>query len=193
MASYPLRSSCSTVAWCVPSFAPYFGFIPPRYHRALYSIVSGLVLAGVVMLWQRSDEHLLVLEGPFLWSCARRHAPGDRVVHLGRVHATWLGFSSGLAPLQTYLRGSTEPVPVFIVQGPYRWMRHPWYLGAIMLFWSGTDLTADRLLFNILWTGWICVGARLEEADLLREFGDAYERYRRQVPLFVPWRGPVRM
>jgi hypothetical protein len=42
-----------------PFRARISGVIPPRYHRALYSIVSGIVLASVVMLWQRSEDHLV--------------------------------------------------------------------------------------------------------------------------------------
>ncbi len=40
------------------------GFVPPRYHRAMYSITSGIALTGVVLLWQPSGTHLFVLEGP---------------------------------------------------------------------------------------------------------------------------------
>ena len=72
-------------------------------------------------------------------------------------------------------------------------MRHPLYFAILVLIWSNPDVTADRLLFNILWSAWICVGARLEEADLARDFGDAYEGYRRKVPILIPWRGPVRL
>jgi protein-S-isoprenylcysteine O-methyltransferase Ste14 len=72
-------------------------------------------------------------------------------------------------------------------------MRHPLYFGVLLIIWANPDVTADRLLFDILWTAWICVGAWLEEADLLRDFGDAYERYRRKVPILIPWRGPVKL
>jgi protein-S-isoprenylcysteine O-methyltransferase Ste14 len=68
-------------------------------------------------------------------------------------------------------------------------VRHPWYPGIIRQVRSCADLTADRLLFNLLWTGWICAGARLEEADLLNEFGTAYDRYCQHVPMVIPWRG----
>jgi hypothetical protein len=44
---------------------------------------------------------------------------------------------------------------------------------------------------DVLWTAWICVGAVLEEADLLADFGDAYRDYRRKVPMLIPWRGPA--
>jgi protein-S-isoprenylcysteine O-methyltransferase Ste14 len=164
------------------------GVVPPRYHRALYSIVSGIVLASVVLLWQHSEAPLFVIKGPLFW--------GLRTLALLAIALfIWGAFTLqsldmfGLAAIQAHLRGSAGPVTEFIVRGPYRWVRHPWYLSAIMLFWSCPDLTADRLLFNVLWTGWICIGARLEEADLLREFGNPYEEYRRQVPMLIPWRG----
>jgi len=39
---------------------------------------------------------------------------------------------------------NTEDEPaVFIVRRAYRWVRHPWYLVAIMLFWSCVDFTSD--------------------------------------------------
>ena len=54
---------------------------------------------------------------------------------------------------------NTEDEPaVFIVRRPYRWVRRPWYLVPIMLFWSCVDFTSDRLLLNVLWTDWVCLG-----------------------------------
>jgi methanethiol S-methyltransferase len=37
----------------------------------------------------------------------------------------------------------------------------------------------------------ILVGVRLEERDLVRRFGAAYEAYRRRVPALLPWRSPA--
>jgi protein-S-isoprenylcysteine O-methyltransferase Ste14 len=168
------------------------GLIPPHYHRAVYSIASGVALAGVVLLWQPSGHHLLVLEGPF-------RGVAVAVALLAIALFVWGAFSLsnldlfGLASIRAHLRGSAEPAPPFIVRGPFRWVRHPWYLGVIMLFWSCPDLTTDRLLFNVLWTSWVCIGARLEEADLRSEFGDVYNRYCEQVPMLIPWRGPAAM
>jgi methanethiol S-methyltransferase len=168
------------------------GFIPPRYHRALYSIASGVVLSSVVLLWQRSEHPLLVLDGPFRWAAGAVAFLAFSLFIWGALTLRGMDMF-GLAPIRAYLSGCPEPAPAFTVQGPYRWVRHPWYLCAIMLFWSSTDLTADRLLFNVLWTAWICVGAKLEEADLLNEFGDSYDKYRQAVPMLVPWRRPALM
>jgi len=38
------------------------------------------------------------------------------------------------------------------------------------------DFTSDRLLFNVLWTDWVCLGSRLEQIDLVSDFGDVYEK-----------------
>ena len=60
------------------------------------------------------------------------------------------------------------------------------------MIWSYPDLTADRLLFDALWTTWIVVGTLLEERDLVASFGDAYREYQRKVPMLVPYRVPSR-
>ncbi len=57
------------------------------------------------------------------------------------------------------------------------------------MLWSCPDLPADRLLFNVLWTVWICVGAVLEEADLVADFGEKYIDYQSKVPMWIPWGG----
>jgi protein-S-isoprenylcysteine O-methyltransferase Ste14 len=74
------------------------------------------------------------------------------------------------------------------VRGPYRWVRHPLYLLVLIMIWSCPDLTLDRLLFNILWTVWIYIGALLEERDLVADFGDAYRHYQQKVPMLIPFR-----
>ena len=163
-----------------------------RYHGAVYAVASGIALAIVVVLWQPSDWRVLILEG-----LPRRAAQFCSILAIAFFVwgiRTLRGFDPlGVGPIRAYLRGRNAPSPPFVVRGPYRWVRHPLYFAILVLIWSNPDLTADRLLFNILWSAWICVGAWLEEADLVREFGDAYEGYRRKVPILIPWRGPVRL
>jgi hypothetical protein len=55
-----------------------------------------------------------------------------------------------------------------------------------MLFWSCVDFTSGRLLFNALWTDWVCLGTRLEQVDLASDFGEDYEKYRGRVPMLIP-------
>ncbi len=165
--------------------------IPPPFHRAIYSLASGIVLAAVVLLWQPSSLHLLTLRGAYRWAAQTAPLLALALFIWGAVAVRDIDFF-GLAAIRAGLRHNPSPPPVFLVRGPYRWMRHPWYCGVLLLIWSCPDLTADRLLFNVLWTTWVCLGATLEEKDLLSEFGDAYARYRRQVPMLIPWRGPMK-
>jgi protein-S-isoprenylcysteine O-methyltransferase Ste14 len=67
-------------------------------------------------------------------------------------------------------------------------VRHPFYAAAILMIWACPVITLDRLLFDVLWTCWIVAGARLEERDLVAEYGDTYRAYRGEVPMLVPWR-----
>ncbi len=76
-----------------------------------------------------------------------------------------------------------------ITQGLYRFIRHPRYLGLVVLvlgsalaFRSWTGLGADVILLgSLLWR------IRDEEAMLLREFGTEWEAYVRRTRRLVPW------
>jgi protein-S-isoprenylcysteine O-methyltransferase Ste14 len=165
--------------------------LAPRYQGATYTIASGVVLTLGVVLWQRSETHLLVLQGAPLW-IARACAVSAVVVFVRSAYVLGSLFDPlGLMPIKRHLRGIADQRSAFVVKGPYRWVRHPLYSCILVLFWSTPDLTADRLLFNVLWTAWICVATVLEEADLVADFGDAYRDYRRKVPMLIPWRGRV--
>jgi len=165
--------------------------IAPRYQGAVYAIASGVVLTLVVVLWQRSETHLIVLHGAPLW-IARACAGSAIVVFVRSAYVLGSLFDPlGLVPIKRHLRGISDRPSAFVVKGPYRWVRHPLYSCILVLFWSNPDLTGDRLLFNVLWTGWIFAATVLEEADLVGDFGDAYRAYRRKVPMLVPWRGRV--
>lgn len=163
-----------------------------HYHRALYSIASGVMLVGVALLWQPSSDHLLVLGRPFRWLAFVLAASAVTLFVWGALSVRNLDLF-GTRAIRAYARGLEEQPPTLLIVGPYRWVRHPWYLAAIMLFWSCTDFTADRLLFNILWTAWICVATTFEERDLVRDFGSPYRQYQRQVPMLVPCRRPAAM
>ena len=164
--------------------------VRPRYQGAVYSIASGAVLILVVLLWQRSEIHLLALTGLPLFVSRALSALAIAVFIWSALALK--GFDPlGLGPIRAHLRGRPDRPPRFVVRGPYRWVRHPLYSCVIVLLWSSPELTADRLLLNVLWTAWICVGALLEERDLVAEFGETYLDYRRKVPMLVPWRGPA--
>jgi methanethiol S-methyltransferase len=162
---------------------------PPRYDVAIYAIASGIALAIVVLFWRVSGTEILIL----------RNVPRtmSSICGLLGVVLFIVGASSlnsfdplGIGPIRARLRGvKYQPGPI-VIRGPYRWVRHPLYLAVLIMFWSNPDVTADRLLFNVLWTVWICVATVLEERDLTQDFGDAYLQYKKTVPMLIPWKIP---
>jgi len=169
------------------------GFIADRYQRAVYAIASGVALSLVAVLWQPSDVHLFTLQGPLAWIVRSLGLLAVAGFMWGVISLRSSFDMLGLAPLRSHLRGSPDGPSPFVVRGPYRWVRHPLYLCMLLLFWSNTDWTADRLLFNLLWTGWVIAGTMWEEADLVAEFGDTYRNYQYAVPMLIPWRGALKV
>jgi protein-S-isoprenylcysteine O-methyltransferase Ste14 len=159
--------------------------IPGTYHAALYSIASGAALIIMVILWQPTDQFVFRLGGlgNLLSFCLALLAVAGfawGVQALG-------GFDPfGTLPLKAVSRGIPSPSLPFVARGPYRYVRHPLYLFMLLLIWSTPRLSTDRLLFNALWTAWVVVGTRLEERDLLADFGEHYQQYQRSVPMLVP-------
>ncbi len=163
-------------------------FVSERYLGALFTLVSAVALLALVVLWQESTWLLASADGLYRWSL--------RVVFFAALAAnlwgTWslrLADIFGTEPLLRRTAETSPPAPM-VVRGPYRWVRHPLYLTTLLLIWSHPDLTADRLLFNGLFTFWIIAGTVLEERDLVAVYGDSYRDYQRSVPMLIPYRKP---
>jgi protein-S-isoprenylcysteine O-methyltransferase Ste14 len=93
---------------------------------------------------------------------------------------------------QVWLNARSRPYapPRFQERLHYRVIRHPLMLGFIIAFWATPHMTAGHLLFAAATTGYILLGVRLEERDLLAAHGDDYRSYRERVPSFLPWPRP---
>jgi protein-S-isoprenylcysteine O-methyltransferase Ste14 len=85
-----------------------------------------------------------------------------------------------------------DPPPRVVARGPYAHVRNP-MLGGIFIFLAGLGFALHSLSLAVAWTPlFIAVNLLLvktvEEPELERRLGAAYEEYRRRVPMLIPKR-----
>jgi len=163
--------------------------VPDAFAGAVFSIASGSVLLAVLGLWQRVPPEIVTVQGSGRWALRVASALALAGFVWG-VHSLNRFDALGIRAIRAHRRGGKgrEASGPLVARGPYRWVRHPLYAFTLVLIWTCPDVTVDRLLFNVLWSGWIVLAVRLEERDLEALYGEEYRRYRRAVPMLIPRR-----
>ena len=96
----------------------------------------------------------------------------------------------GLRQALVHLRGSAPKPAAFATPGLYRLVRHPLMTGILLSLWCAPTMSVGRLLLATTMSAYIYLAVKLlEERDLRTTFGAAYERYQREVPMVVPYKG----
>lgn len=153
----------------------------PTIERATYVWIASLLYVGVCAAWRRLPGELYAFTGPAAWPFV--------VIQLGGAAAAWLGVSR-LDPLelsgirQTWSARRADPKRVnspLHTDGIYAWVRHPLYLGWVLMVWGTPHMTMDRLVFATLTTAYLVVAVPFEERSLAASFGEPYLAYRRRV------------
>lgn len=166
--------------------------VPRAVERSTFVLATSLVLLLLFWQWRPIPTPVWTVENAFganlLWALC---ALGWATVLFGTFminHAHLFGLSQVWAPL----RGREAGEPAFQTLWLYRYVRHPLMVGFIVAFWATPAMTVGHLMFAAAATGYIIVGTLVfEERDLERYLGDAYRRYRREVPAFIPRPGHV--
>ena len=149
--------------------------IPPSAERSLYVwVASGLlVLTGV--LWQSVPGVVYQIEGAT--------AMGLHVIQLIGVLLTIRG-AGVIDPLELAgIRQESEPAPAgpLKIVGPFRLVRHPIYLGWMLMVFAAPHLTVNRLVFAVISSAYLILAIPWEEKSLVAAHGDQYRAYQRTV------------
>jgi protein-S-isoprenylcysteine O-methyltransferase Ste14 len=157
--------------------------VPPLFERPIYVLTSGMAMFIILFGWQEF--------GPFLYRFEIAW-PFDFGFYVGLVlillatknlnHNAMFGLKQGYA----LWKKIELPEEGLKTTGLYGRIRHPLTSLLIVTLWSHESMTASRLQWNILFTGYALLGTYFEERDLVKSFGQEYIDYRNQVPAFIP-------
>jgi protein-S-isoprenylcysteine O-methyltransferase Ste14 len=142
---------------------------------ALLTPLTFLVVVGVSFLTRTTLPMPRELARGLVWL----------LLLLGTTVFTW-----AILDLKQAFYGQVEPVTNELVRGgPYRWIRHPLYLGMI-IFTLGMPLGFGSLWGVVavlfLFVPAVVCRARLEELALARKFGQEWHEYAKQTFFMLP-------
>jgi protein-S-isoprenylcysteine O-methyltransferase Ste14 len=157
--------------------------LPPVLERSLYVWVASLLFVLTCALW-------LPVSG-LAWRATGPLRPALWTIQLGAaVFTVWSARRLGLlrlAGVTHVLESHTRAGPAtsgpteLDESGPYGIVRHPIYLGWLLMVWAAPTMNGTRLVFAIVSTAYLALAVPFEERDLRASFGAAYERYSRRV------------
>jgi protein-S-isoprenylcysteine O-methyltransferase Ste14 len=160
--------------------------VPPAAERSTYVLFSSLCLIALFWWWQPM--------GGVIWGI--RSGVGINTMYavyfagwLLLLYSTFLINHFDLFGLrQVWLYLLAKPYTAVPFRSPwlYRQVRHPLYVGWLMIFWATPVMTVAHLLFAIMTTTYILVAIQFEENDLSKEHPE-YREYQKQVSMIIPF------
>ena len=150
-------------------------WVSPANERSVYVWVSSILLFAVCIFWQSVPGLIYRAEGVLRLALFGLQVVGMALTARG---------ASVIDPLelagirQASTRASHDTLRV---AGPFRVVRHPIYLGWMLMVFGAPTMTANRLLFAVLSSLYLILAIPWEERSLVAAHGDRYRAYQQQV------------
>jgi protein-S-isoprenylcysteine O-methyltransferase Ste14 len=140
--------------------------------RSTYVWIASLLLILVSLAWRTVGGEIYTITGLLAIALFGIQAVGLWITARGVARIDPLELA-GIRPA-----AQTEGLQM---TGPYHWVRHPLYLGWMLMVFGAPHMTGDRLTFAAFTTGYLMIAIPWEERSLRQSFGDAYAQYMRDV------------
>jgi len=159
--------------------------VPEPVERSTYVLVSSLAMGALFVLWSPIGGVMWEAQGPARVAVLVLYGFGWVLL----LYSTFLidHFDLfGLRQVWRRLKGDAYVPPKFYTPSLYKLVRHPLYVGWLVIFWATPTMTVAHLVFAVMTTAYILIAIQLEERDLIDAFGETYVAYRRRTPMLVP-------
>ena len=166
--------------------------VPAHTERATFCFASSAALMVVMLGWTPTGGIVWELDSTVARSAVFALQAAGWIVLLAATHEIDHYELFGLKQPFYAMKGKALPNPEFQTKRIYRFVRHPIQTGVFVGMWAAPTMSASHFMFAGLMTVYILVGLYFEERDLVRQFGQRYLRYQREVPRLLPWKLPQR-
>jgi protein-S-isoprenylcysteine O-methyltransferase Ste14 len=146
--------------------------VPQRLLRSIYVWTASALLIVVCIFWQP-------IGGVVYRDTGWRALPHAIV----QIAGLWMIAESARAidPLELAGIRIQAARDALQITGPYRWVRHPLYLGWILAAFGAAHMTGDRLAFAAITSLYLAIAVPWEERSLKESFGRDYLDYMQRV------------
>jgi methanethiol S-methyltransferase len=170
-----------------PAFKQWWTrFVPKPAERSTYVLFSSLALLLLFYIWEPMGRMIWDVQDPISrWALYSLFASGWMLILVATFLINHFDLF-GMRQVWLYLKGHPYTPLKFAVPSLYRYVRHPLYVGWLLVFWAAPMMTVAHLVFSLATTAYILVAIQFEERDLIKVYGSAYADYRKQVPMLVP-------
>lgn len=161
-------------------------FIPQAAERATYMLMSGVATIIAIYFWQPVPGTVWSVESGItqvaLWSV---YAIGWAYLLLSTFITNHFELM-GLRQVYLYFRNIPYTRLPFTRKYMYRYSRHPMMLGVLLGMWAVPVMSTSHFIMATLLTVYMTIGVFLEERDLVKNFGETYRSYKKEIATFIP-------
>ena len=148
--------------------------VPADLERSVYVWIASLLFLAVCWLWRPLPGVMWSADGALHW-----------LLRLAQAAGVWLTIRAAgmisVFELAGVRQANHQRTVEFKATGPFGLVRHPIYLGWILIVFASTPMTASKLLFAVVSSAYLLAAIPWEEASLIEAFGDSYRGYQQQV------------
>jgi protein-S-isoprenylcysteine O-methyltransferase Ste14 len=154
--------------------------IPARLERAVYTLIASALFVLVCWWWVPVPGRLYRLPQGWTWTAHLVLAAGVVVTLVSARRLDMLDLA-GVRQVLAHHRPSPGARPALLTTGLYGWVRHPIYLGWVLLMAGVAEMTMTRFVFAAVSTLYLALAVPFEERGLIETFGPDYASYQTRV------------